>query len=172
MAARSSLVLAAVVILCSLHAGGCLLKSKEPTLTEIYSILQKKRFIDLTHSFGPGIPKWPGFPDEERETLYWYDGGVGTMGSGFYAQRFSHVGQWGTHVDPPAHFVKGLRTVDQIGVKEMILPLVVFDVHEKVARDPDYTIRMNDVRDWQTRYGQVPQGAFVAMRTDWSKRWQ
>jgi kynurenine formamidase len=36
----------------------------------------------------------------------------------------THVGQWGTHVDPPAHFVKGLRTVD-LDSKEMILPVVV-----------------------------------------------
>ena len=50
-----------------------------------------------------------------------------------------HVGQWGTHVDPPAHFVKGLRTVDQIDPKEMILPLVVVDVHEEAAKNPDYT---------------------------------
>ena len=43
---------------------------------------------------------------------------------GFFSELFTHVGQWGTHVDPPAHFIKGLRTVDQIDPKEMILPLV------------------------------------------------
>ncbi len=46
---------------------------------------------------------------------------------------------WGTHVDPPAHFIKGLCTVDQIDLKEMILPLVVVDVHEEAAKNPDYT---------------------------------
>ena len=40
------------------------------------------------------------------------------MVEGFYAELFTHVGQWGTHVAPPAHFVKGLRTVDQIDHKE------------------------------------------------------
>lgn len=97
--------------------------------------------------------------------------GVGTLGAGFYAHSFTHVGQWGTHVDPPAHFVKGLRTVDQIDVKEMILPFVVIDVHEAVARDPDYAIGMDDVWNWERRHGPIPEGAFVAMRTDWSKRW-
>ena len=53
----------------------------------------------------------------------------------------------------------------------MARPLVVIDVHERAAKDPDYTIGMNDVRDWERRHGQVPKGAFVAMRTDWSKRW-
>lgn len=131
-------------------------------------------FVDLTHSFEPGIPHWPGFDDEKRELLYWYDDqppGPGTKGTGFYAQLYTHVGQWGTHVDPPAHFVRGLRTVDQIDVKEMVLPLVVLDVHEKVAANPDYTISMDDVRAWEKRNGHIPEGAFVAMRTDWSKRW-
>ena len=57
------------------------------------------------------------------------------MGSGFFSEVFTHVGQWGTHVDPPAHFIKGLRTVDQIGLKEMVLRLVVVDrAPEKVGK--------------------------------------
>jgi kynurenine formamidase len=141
------------------------------SLTTALEIIRSKQFVDLTHAFELGIPHWPGFPDEKRETLYWYDEGVGTKGKGFFAQQFTHVGQWGTHCDPPAHFVKGKRTIDQIAPKEMILPLVVIDVHEKVAKNPDYTIRMDDVRDWERRHGPIPEGAFVAMRTDWSKRW-
>jgi hypothetical protein len=31
-------------------------------------------------------------------------------------------------------------------VKEMILPLITLDVHEKAAEDHDYTVRMDDVR--------------------------
>ncbi|RMF86937.1 MAG: cyclase family protein [Nitrospinota bacterium] len=144
---------------------------QSPTLMEIYKVLQTKQFVDLTHAFAPGIPHWPGFPDERRETLFWYDPGVGTLGYGFYAHLYTHVGQWGTHVDPPAHFIKGLRTVDQIDVKEMIMPLVVIDVHEKVAQNPDYTLTMDDVKAWEAKHGPIPEGAFVAMRTDWSKRW-
>ena len=63
------------------------------------------------------------FPDKQRKTIYWYEKQPGMMGDGFFAEIFTHVGQWGTHVDPPAHFHKGLRTVDQIELKEMILPL-------------------------------------------------
>jgi len=143
-------------------------------LRGVWNILQKKEFVDLTHTFEPGIPHWPGFPDSQRELLYWYDDqlpGPGTLGTGFYAQLFTHVGQWGTHADPPAHFIRGLRTLDEIEVKEMIMPLVVIDVHEKVAANPDYTITMDDVRNWEKRHRKIPEGSFVAMRTDWSKRW-
>lgn len=143
----------------------------EPTLLEIYQVLQKKEFVDLTHSFAPGIPHWPGFPNERRETIYWYDEGVGSAGYGFFAHVYTHVGQWGTHCDPPAHFIKDLRTIDQISVKEMLLPLVVLDIHEKAAQNPDYVVTINDVRAWENRNGSIPEGSFVVLRTDWSKRW-
>jgi len=160
-----------VTALVIMAAAACTPAPKQPTLTEVWQVIKTKQFVDLTHSFEPGIPHWKGFPDEKRETLFWYDPGVGSLGAGFYAQYYSHVGQWGTHVDPPAHFIKGLRTVDQIDVKEMIMPLVVIDVHEKVAQNPDYTITMDDVKAWEAKHGKIPEGAFVAMRTDWSKRW-
>lgn len=141
------------------------------TLDDAWRVIASKRFVDLTHAFAPGIPHWKGFPDEGRETLYGYEPGQGAAGSGFFAETFIHVGQWGTHVDPPAHFVKGLRTVDAIDVKEMFLPLVVIDVTAKVAGNPDYAVIMDDVRAWESRHGPVPAGAFVALRTGWGSRW-
>jgi kynurenine formamidase len=144
---------------------------KEPTLADFLGIIKQKRFVDLTHAFQPGIPHWPGFPDEKRQTVYGYDEGQGTLGKGFFAQQYTLVGQWGTHCDPPAHFARGKRTIDQFDVREMVLPLVVLDIHEQVARTPDYTVRMEDVRGWEKRHGPIPEGAFVALRTDWSRRW-
>ena len=153
-------------------AAGCSAQhGDEPSLTRIQQILAGKKYVDLTHAFAPGIPRWPGFPDETRKTIYWYDKRPETMGSGFFAEVFTHVGQWGTHVDPPAHFIKGLRTVDQIDVKEMILALVVVDVHEEAAKNPDYILSIERVKKWEKDHGPIPGGAFVAMRTDWSKRW-
>jgi kynurenine formamidase len=142
-------------------------------LAQALAIIKSKKFVDLTHAFYPGIPHWPGFPDEKLETLYWYQGKEkpASQGYGFYAQYYSLVGQWGTHADPPAHFVKGKRTLDQIDPQEMILPLVVVDIHDKVAANPDYTVKMADVQAWEARHGPIPAGAFVALRTDWSKRW-
>lgn len=164
------LLLLAVVLVVVLTAGA----PGNAGLQGVWKILQRKEFVDLTHTFEPGIPHWPGFPESQRELLYWYDDedpGPGALGTGFYAEYFCHVGQWGTHADPPAHFIEGLRTLDEIELKEMIMPLVVIDVHKKVEQNPDYTITMEDVRKWEKRYGKIPEGSFVAMRTDWSKRW-
>src|SRR5256885_12653275 len=127
-------------------------------------ILGQERSVDLTHAFAPGIPHWHGFKDEKRERIYWYDKGGGTIGDGFFAESFTHVGQWGTHVDPPAHFARGLRTlrtVDQISLKEMILPLVVIDVHAEAAENPDYTLSLERIKKWETEHGTIPPGAFV-----------
>jgi len=143
----------------------------KPPLLAALAQLQSGRFVDLTHPFAPGIPHWKGAPDMTLETLYDHPPAKGTMGTGFLIHRYSLPGQWGTHVDPPAHFVKGLRTVDQIDVREMVLPLVVLDIHEAVARNSDSTVTMDDVRAWESRHGAIPSGAFVALRTDWSKRW-
>ncbi|MFH1135024.1 MAG: cyclase family protein [Pseudomonadota bacterium] len=137
----------------------------------MYETIKTKTFVDLTHSFRPGIPHWKGDPDSRVETIYHYDEGVGSLGSGFLLHLYTHVGQWGTHCDPPAHFVKGKRTIDEIPVKEMVLPLVVLDCHEQAAADPDYVASLGDVKKWESKYGPIPAGSFVALRTDWSKRW-
>jgi kynurenine formamidase len=156
------------------HAKGVevMVEKSKVTLLEAYEYLKTKHWVDLTHSFAPGIPHWHGFPDEKRETLYYYDEGVGTIGSfGIWIQQFCHVGQWGTHADAPAHFVRNTRTLDQIDVREMILPLVVIDIHEKALKNPDYMVTMEDVEGWEAKHGKIPKGSFVALRTDWYKRW-
>jgi kynurenine formamidase len=142
-----------------------------PSLWPVVETLRSKEFVDLTHAFNPGIPHWPGFDDELRVTTYYYDEGIGTKGHGFLSHTYQIPGQWGTHVDPPAHFVKGKRFLDDIPVKEMILPLVVIDVSKQARQNHDYQITLDDVRAWEAKYGQIPADSFVAMRTDWSKRW-
>src|SRR5205814_4618885 len=108
-------------------------------LMSLYATLATKRFIDLTHSFGPDTPHWKGFGEMKVRTLY-------TIAKdGFHVDEFCHVGQWGTHVDPPAHFHEGKNTVDQIDPKVMLMPLVVLDVHEHASRNPDYLLTLEDV---------------------------
>ena len=133
---------------------------------ELKAALDGRTFTDLTHAFHPGQPHFPAFPDETREAVFDLE-----RGDGFTAHRYSIIGQWGTHVDPPSHFIRGGRTLDQIPVREMILPLVVLDITDAVLADPDATPTLEDVRLWEERNGAIPEGAFVALRTGWSSRW-
>jgi len=66
-----------------------------------------------------------------------YEKRPNVMGIGFFAELFTHVGQWGANVDFTAHFSKELVTVDQIDVNEIVLPLVVIDVHDEAAKNLD-----------------------------------
>lgn len=141
------------------------------TLEKVFSFLKTREFVDLTHTFSQTIPHWHGFLASKRDTLYWYEEGIGSKGSGFFAEYFSHVGQWGTHCDPPNHFSRGKRSIDEISLKEMILPLVVIDVHNEAAENPDFVLTSSHIKDWEKRNGPIQEGAFVAMRTDWSKKW-
>ncbi len=140
-------------------------QAEQPGLWDTYATLKQRTWVDLTHGYDDAIPHWKGFENAGRQTLY-------TVGKdGFQVDLYTHVGQWGTHVDPPVHFHEGLRSIDKIDVKEQLLPLVVLDIHEQAQRNPDYTVTLDDVKAWEKRHGPVPEGAFVALRSDWSKRW-
>jgi kynurenine formamidase len=134
-------------------------------------LLRECRFVDLTHSFDAGIPHCIAFEAEQRTILYHYDEGVGTRGSGFLSHEYRHVGQWGTHVDPPAHFVRGKRLLDDIPVTEMLAPLVVLNIAARSAADADAIVTLDELLGWEHKYGHIPAGAFVALHTGWDKHW-
>ncbi|MEZ5757953.1 MAG: cyclase family protein [Emcibacteraceae bacterium] len=148
------------------------IKNTSEQRSEIFAnILANATYIDLTQILDTNIPNGPGPEAAKIETLLSHTPGEGIMNGTGSIHRYSFPGQWGTHVDPPIHFIKGLRTLEEIELNEMILPLVVIDVHEKVAANPDYQVSMEDVREWENIYGPIPEKTFVALRTDWSKRW-
>ena len=51
-------------------------------------------------------------------------------------------------------------------------PLVIIDCVQQVAANPDYCITIQDVRDWERQWGEIPRGSFVVMATEWSRRWR
>lgn len=116
------------------------------------------RKVDLTRSFAPGIPKFSSDPDEVRHHF------------SIRGQQFSQyqlIGQWGTHVDAPAHFVSGGRRLAEIPVSEMILPLVVLDFSAEVAKNPNFVLTDDHIKWWEDCHCRIPVGAFVAFRSDW-----
>jgi kynurenine formamidase len=128
-------------------------------------LVERHVWTDLTHAFHPGQPHFPAFPDEERSQVF------DVAKDGFTVHRHTIVGQWGTHVDPPSHFVEGARTLDDVPVEQMVLPLVVLDISHRVEDDPDAVPTLDDVAAWEQRNGPIPAGSFVALRTDWWRRW-
>jgi kynurenine formamidase len=144
------------------------------SLAEAYRIIASKRFVDLTHSFSPLTPVWKGFgPANFSRAADPETGQPFTIEKDhFRAVFYSMVGQYGTHVDPPAHFDPKGVTVDQLPLKQMILPLVVIDLTPILRRDPNHALSVADLRAWERVHGRVPAGAFAALRTDMYKDWE
>jgi len=127
--------------------------------------LRDARWVDLTHAFAPGIPHYAAFPDEERAVV------TSFAEHGFLTHRYTHVGQWGTHMDPPSHFVDGGRTQDEVPVTDMFLPLVVLDVRAAVSGDPGFAAGPHVLAAHEAEHGRIPPRAFVALLTGWGARW-
>ncbi|MEY8763634.1 MULTISPECIES: cyclase family protein [Clostridium] len=126
--------------------------------------LKKHKWVDLTHKFGPDTPRFASFDPAKFETLFTYK-------DGFFVKQYTFAGQYGTHLDPPVHFAEGGRYLDELGLKELVLPLVNIDLSEKVNKNNDYVMTVDDILEWEKKYGKIPEGSFVAFRSDWSKRW-
>lgn len=164
------------LLLCSLVATcalGAPLAHAESDLMQALRVIQSKKFVDLTHSFSPETPVWSGFgqakfsPAADPKTKRPYT----IKEDGFRTTYYEMVGQYGTHVDPPAHFAENGITMDQIPLKQMILPLIVLDDTPYLAKDPNHAFSVADLEDWEKAHGRVPQGSFVALRTDMAKDW-
>ncbi|MBM7119040.1 cyclase family protein [Archangium primigenium] len=150
------------------------LAADDVTLAQAYKALTRRTWVDLTQSFSPTTPVWQGFgqasftaasdPASYRPYTLEQDG--------FRTTYYSMVGQYGTHVDPPAHFHANAVTQDRIPLKEMILPLVVFDLTPLLGKEPNHALSVQDIQEWEKKHGRVPAGAFAALRTDLSKDWK
>jgi len=142
-------------------------------LERAYRTIAGKNFVDLTHSFGPETPVWSGFgqakfsPASDPKTGEPYT----IAKDEFRATYYQMVGQYGTHVDPPAHFAPDGITMDKIPLKQMVLRLVVLDDTPYIAKDPNHAFSVADLTTWERQHGRVPKGAFAALRTDMYKDW-
>lgn len=133
-------------------------------LLQAFNILREKQWVDLTHTFGADSPHFSAFKAAEIETLFNHD-------DGFFAQSFQFAGQYGTHIDAPIHFVRDTRYLEELELKELVLPLVVIDQSKEAAEDNDFTLSVEDIFTFEKAHGKIEEGSFVALRTDWSKRW-
>jgi kynurenine formamidase len=158
------------VLACALT---CAPARAETDLARAYRTIASKQFVNLTHSFGPTTPVWSGFgqaklsPASDPKTHEPYS----IVKDGFRTTFYEMVGQYGTHVDPPAHFAEGGITMDKIPLKQMILPLIVLDDTPYLAKDENHAFSVAELMAWEKRNGRVPRGSFVALRTDMYKDW-
>jgi kynurenine formamidase len=163
----------AILSFAALAASLCTPAFAASTLDRAYRVIHNKQFVDLTHSFDATTPVWSGFgqarmtpaADPKKKKFYTI------KDDGFRTTIYEMAGQYGTHVDPPAHFDEKGITMDEIPLKQMILPLIVLDDTPYLASDPNHAFSLVDLKSWEKKHGRVPRGSFVALRTDMSKDW-
>ena len=128
------------------------------------------RWVELSHPLNNDSPYWPGIPKgsvELAKTVWdWGNPELECL-----IQTFKFPGQFGTHIDFPGHFAKGKDLSETYDVHDLIFPLVVIDITKQVRENARYAVTVEDIKAYETQYGAIPAGAFVALRSDWSKKW-
>jgi len=137
---------------------------------------KKIRIVDLTFTLSPEFPALVLPPELGQcqpfrmEEVSRYD----PRGPAWYWNNISMSEHCGTHYDAPIHWITGKdlpnNSVDTIPPEHFVAEACVIDCSSQAAVDSDFTLGVEDVKQWETQYGRVKQGTWVLMRTDWSKR--
>ena len=148
------------------------------TLTQLVDDLATGRVevIDLTIPLGSetqviGLPPmFASSPGVTIDVISRYD----ERGPGWYWNTITMGEHTGTHFDAPVHWVTGkdlpANSTDTIPAGRCVGPACVLDVSRECAADPDFLLSPQGIQAWEAAHGRIPAGAWVLLRTDWSKR--
>ncbi|WP_445152362.1 cyclase family protein [Baekduia sp. Peel2402] len=157
------------------HGHGSSHSARSSDLWRAYDqALAPAKYIDLTHDLTPGAPVWKGFgPAQFLPAVNPETGNAYTYASdGFEATSYVFsTDQFGTQLDPPAHWAPEYPAIDEIPSTYAVRKLVVISIAAQVAKDPAYSLSVKDIKSFERRYGKIPAGSVVFVRSDWSKRW-
>ncbi len=122
--------------------------------------------IDLTHSFSKESIYWVTAEDFNLETV-----AKGKTDKGYFysANNFSAAEHGGTHIDAPIHFAENAKSVDEIPLKNLIGNAVKINVSKNALGNPDYLITIQDLKNWESKNGEIPQASIVLLETGFGK---
>jgi len=133
--------------------------------------------VDLSVTLSPETPviQLPDIfaqsPGVSFETISRYDAAGGDT---WYWRTIRMGEHTGTHFDAPVHWTSGRHyeghATDTIAPQRLVGAACVIDKSADAAADPDTLLSVADIEAWETANGPIPRGAWVLMRTDWSKR--
>jgi len=134
------------------------------------------RIVDLTQPLGPetpviGLPPMFGSsPGVTLEVISRFD----ERGPAWYWNTIRMGEHTGTHFDAPIHWITGKdlpdSACDTIPPRRFVGPACVIDVTAEVAQSPDFLLLPEHVTAWEKQHDRIPRGAWVLLRTGWSKR--
>jgi len=118
--------------------------------------------VDLTHELTGDFNM---SPPRTRIAMQPIDGsGVAV---GMKLNLLSLVEHTGTHIDVPRHFSDSGASLGQIPIGDLVVPLAVLDLRERVRLDRNAGVGVADILAWERRHGRLPEGCCVAVNSGW-----
>lgn len=114
--------------------------------------------IDLTHSIYPTMPVFPGTEPpifQEANTI---------EKDGFAEAKITFYSHTGTHMDAPAHMLKGGFFLDEYPIDHFIGKAIIMDFSNLSSNE----IEKEDLIPYEDKINSVD---FVILKTGWSKYW-
>lgn len=148
------------------------------TLTQLVDDLSagRLRVVDLTQPLGPATPViglppiFAASPGVTIERLSHYD----EKGPAWYWNALRFGEHTGTHFDAPVHWVTGKdladNACDTIPAQRFVGPACVIDITAAVEANPDFLVMPSHIEEWEAEHGRIPSGAWVLLRSGWSRR--
>ena len=121
---------------------------------------RKLKVVDLIHRLTKAFAFTPG-----RLSLEAVEGSGARVG--MLLNRICMVEHTGTHLDAPRHFDAEGKSVGDLAIRELVVPLTVIDIRAKAEKDRDARLEADDILRWEQRHGRLPQGCCVAMNSGW-----
>lgn len=125
------------------------------------------KIIDLTHELSPSIPHWSGHCGFESHIVMDYD--QYTIPVKFRDNRLAMQAGIGTHMDSPAHCIRGGITIGEIPVEQLIAPCVVIDISKQAHEQ--YLLSAEDVKAFEKKHGKIAENTLVIVHTGWERFW-
>lgn len=119
------------------------------------------RVVDLTHELYHEFPHYFGEPGVSFTELFNFDE------HGFNVLELRLNEHTGTHIDAPLHFSADGQSVAEVPVENLIAPLAIVDIREKVDGNPDAQLTPDDLQAWIDANGPFPERCCVAMNAGW-----
>lgn len=125
-------------------------------------LLKNFKLVDLTHSLSSLVPTWGGSCGFCLETTEDYN-------QGFRVQQMEMIAGIGTHMDAPSHRIRGGRSISDIPLEQLIVPVCILDVSERAVAD--YEISVKDIEDYEEVHGLIENNSLVIAFTGWNRFW-
>ncbi|KAJ7072782.1 hypothetical protein C8F01DRAFT_260759 [Mycena amicta] len=137
--------------------------------TTQHCIMSSTKIIDLSHALHPNMQTYPGDPPFVSSCA------TSIARDGYAVTALSLSSHTGTHIDAPAHFVDGGRTVEQLALTELIGRAVVVDVSSSVAQRGK-AISLTDIQHalelvWPNRDLYATPMPMLLIHTGWDQHW-